>query len=54
MWGKLITGIMLIVAMFSACCVDDPVYWWKFLILFAVSTAWCIGYAVVTGCMYRE
>ena len=54
MWGKLFTGCMAAAAVFSACCVDDPVYWWKFLIVFGVSTAWCAGYAFVHGCMYRE
>lgn len=53
MWGKLITGIMLIVAMFSACCLDSPEMG-KFLILFVVSMGWLVGAAVVKGYIYTE
>ena len=51
MWGKLISGIMLIVAMFSACCLDSPEMG-KFLILFLVSMVWLIGYAFINGYFY--
>lgn len=51
--GKLLTGIALITAMISACSLDSA-QWWKFLIMFAVSMAWLIGYAFVNGFIYTE
>ena len=53
MWGKVITGIALITAMFSACCLDSA-EWGKFLILFVVSMSWLVGAAVVKGYIYTE
>lgn len=51
MWGKLITVVALITAMFSACCLDSPEMG-KFLILFLVSMVWLIGYAFINGYFY--
>jgi hypothetical protein len=53
MWGKVITGIALITAMFSACCLDSA-EWGKFMILFVVSMGWLVGAAVVKGYIYTE
>lgn len=51
MWGKLITVVALITAMFSACCLDSPEMG-KFLILFLVSMVWLVGAAFFSGNFY--
>lgn len=52
MWGKVITFIALVTAMFSACCLDSPELTGRFLIVFLVSMAWIVGYAFINGYMY--